>query len=120
MAIPAMSQVKPTAMDIVVYEEVPIGGWECSEYNFSGVCRHCSWWLFDVCMIWTDIPFTYQQVYTDEVEVVRANVGDIRKVKGTISSDLPKNIKFKLTVTLKNKIIVQDSQSAGHASWWGL
>jgi len=112
MALPAMAQVKPTAMNIVVYEDVPNNLWTCTDTVRSGSCQHCE---INVpifgCLLWVAWPLEVVQIW-EEVPVTVAEVGETFRVKGTISSDTPKDIKYRLVVTLKNQVVFKTTPKA--------
>ncbi len=108
MAIPAMSAVQPRPMDIVVYYDTSI--YELafppdylvgSDPNFL-LCgeRVC---VCDVlgCVRYEYVakPMAYIPTGRFDTEIVSATIGSTYHVKGTIFSELPKNIKYQLIIT---------------------
>ena len=109
MAIPAMSAVKPMPMDVVVYYDSYIYGYECPNYlveqsfpyyicaeyvcvfeSVPGVCAAYEWVARPLVWQWAGI--------TSDTEVTQVGVGEQYHVKGTIFSELPKNIKYQLII----------------------
>ena len=107
MAIPAMSAVQPRPMDIVVYNESVIYGYECPKYlreelfpYYTCAEEVCVTEIFGVCFEW-DLQarfLVWQPTGSFDAEVTQAGVGATLHVKGTIFSELPKNIKYQLII----------------------
>jgi hypothetical protein len=106
MAIPAMSAVKPTPMNIVVYYDVPVYQYYCS-VNFTHIggntyyCGEleCVFVLIGCAKYeWVAKPLVYEIVGRYDVEITSAEVGKTYHVNGTIFSELPKNIKYQLII----------------------
>src|SRR5512136_2787373 len=105
MAIPAISAVKPMPMDVVVYDDSYIYGYECPNYlveqkfpYYTCSEKVCVTEIFGVCVEWDEQPrfLVWQPTGSFDAEVTQAGIGATLHVKGTIFSELPKNIKYQL------------------------
>jgi len=102
MAIPAMSAVKPMPMNIFVYYDQPIWTYVCSVTPQYDYCQEqvCQLWFLGICLDWgwEARPLSYGIVSWTEQEINSATIGGTYRVKGTMFSELPKNVKYQLII----------------------
>ncbi len=107
MAIPVMSAVKPMPMAVAVYYDSLIYGLSCPSYlegTGPWICASydCVLGAEPLCLLYAWVARPLYWDWTggiSEVEVTQAGVGERYHVKGTIFSELPKNIKYQLIIT---------------------
>lgn len=106
IAIPAISAVKPMPMDVVVYYDSLIYGLSCPSYlqgTGPWICAsyECVLGAEPLCLVyaWVAKPLYWDWTGgTSGVEITSTSVGGTYHVKGTIFSELPRNIKYQLII----------------------